>query len=364
MTPRRTDEPEGWEVRDTRSTWIKVVGVGGGGGNAVQRMRSLALDGVELVAINTDAQALEAVNVPHKLLLGKTVTGGRGAGGNPDKGRAAALESHEEIADLIGHTHLLFITTTLGGGTGSGAAPIVADIARDLGLLTLGIVTRPFRWEGERRRDYAKEAILQLQEKIDALAIISNDRLMELPEAQNLPLPDAFYLADETLRKGVQGISDLLLKRGMVNRDLADIEAILRGAKRILLGTGEASGKDRAEAATRQALFSPLLEESPLGARHVLLNLTCGEDFTMNEMTKVVEIVRRETVNVDLPEPTMMWGATLDPQMHDRLRVTLLATGQTKAKPANAPIKVTQQKIPWEDDEGIDLSPFRLERFQ
>ncbi len=302
---------------------IKVVGVGGGGANAVNRMIEAGVRGVEFVAMNTDCQALDLSLSPTKLVLGHDLTRGLGAGGNPEIGRSAAEETRGEIKRCLQGADMVFITAGMGGGTGTGGAPVVAEVSRDLGALTVAVVTRPFRFEGPRRARQADQGIDELRSKVDTVIIVPNDRLLDVgpPTAT---LDEAFRLADDVLRQGVQGISDIITVPGNINVDFADVKATMEDAGAALMGIGEAEGERRAMDAAEQAVASPLLETSIEGAMRVLINITSGPDLTLNEANEAASYVRNLC---DAEEARIIFGWVLDPDMEERVRVTLLATG-------------------------------------
>lgn len=302
---------------------IKVVGVGGGGGNAVSRMVSCKIHGVDFVAINADAQDLHQCLAPHKLLIGKNLTRGLGAGMNPDVGRQAAEENRDEIHEAVKGADLVFVTCGLGGGVGSGASSVVAEAARDAGALTVAVVTKPFAFEGSQRMRLANEALNQLKERVDTLITIPNDRLLQIID-RNTPLINAFAVVDDVLRQGVQGISDLITIPGIVNVDFADIKAIMKDAGSALMGIGKASGDDRAAEAARQAINSPLLELSIDGARGVLFNVSGSADLTMLEINEAAKII---TESID-PDAKVIFGAVTDSTLKKgELKITVIATG-------------------------------------
>jgi cell division protein FtsZ len=301
---------------------IRVVGVGGAGTAAVNRMIEEGVSGVDFVVVNTDAQSLHHSKARQKLHIGRQVTRGLGAGADPKVGQTAADESREEIKQILGGADMLFITFGAGGGTGGGAAPIIAEIAQELGILTVGIATKPFAFEGEKRRRNAEAAIAQLRKHVDTLITIPNDRLLQTIDRRT-PLLDAFKVADDVLRQGVQGISDLITIHGLINLDFADVKTVMTKAGSALMGIGRASGENRAVDAAQQAIKSPLLEVSIDGARGVLFNVTGGSDMTMHEINEVAEII---TAAVD-PEANIIFGATLHPDMGDELQVTVVAAG-------------------------------------
>lgn len=301
---------------------IKVVGVGGGGGNAVNRMALSSLSGVEFWSINTDAQALVQSGGIQRLQIGQKLTRGLGAGGNPAVGQKAAEESSEEIATALDGADLVFIAAGMGGGTGTGAAPIVAQIAKETGALTVGVVTRPFTFEGRRRTKQAEEGIAALAASVDTLIVIPNDQLLSVISEQT-PVQEAFRVADDVLRQGVQGISDIIIIPGLVNVDFADVRSVMADAGSALMGIGMGSGKSRAREAAMTAISSPLLETSIDGARGVLLNVTGGSDLTLHEVTAAAEIIA-EAVDTDA---NIIFGAVIDDRMQGEVRITVIATG-------------------------------------
>ncbi len=319
---------------------IKVIGVGGGGGNAVNRMIDSDVSGVEFWTVNTDAQALAQAQAPKRLQVGQKLTRGLGAGGNPAIGQKAAEESRDEIAAALEHSDLVFITAGMGGGTGTGAAPIVAEIAKELGALTVGVVTRPFTFEGRRRTTQAEEGIAALQSRVDTLIIIPNDKLLTVISEQT-PVQEAFQTADDILRQGVQGISDIITIPGLVNVDFADVRAIMADAGSALMGIGIGSGKSRAREAAIAAISSPLLEASIDGARGVVFNITGGTDLTLHEVNAAAEIIY-EVVD---PNANIIFGAVIDERLQGEVRITVIATGfspeaqqqQVAAKPTALP---------------------------
>jgi cell division protein FtsZ len=301
---------------------IKVVGVGGGGTNAVNRMVDAGLTGVEFVAVNTDAQALLGCDADVKIHIGAKATRGLGAGADPNVGREAATESRDELKEALKGADMIFVTAGEGGGTGTGGAPIVAEIARELEALTVGVVTRPFAFEGRRRAQQAEVGINELSDKVDTLIVIENDRLLQVVEKKT-PLADAFKLADDILRQGVQGITDLITVPGIVNLDFADVRTIMRDAGSALMGIGTGTGENRASEAARTAVSSPLLESSIEGATGILLNISGPTDlglFEVNEAAEVVTGAADQNANV-------IFGAVIDDQLKDEVRVTVIATG-------------------------------------
>jgi cell division protein FtsZ len=317
-------------VRDQSSNYlalIKVVGVGGGGSNAVNRMVDAGLGGCEFIAVNTDAQALLMVDADVKMPIGSDVTRGLGAGADPSVGKAAADESRDELKEALKGADMVFVTAGEGGGTGTGAAPIVARLAQEIGALTVGVVTRPFSFEGRRRSEIASRGVDELREEVDTLIVIENDRLLQVVEKRTSIL-DAFTLADDVLRQGVQGITDLITIPGLVNLDFADVRTIMNEAGSALMGIGTASGENRANEAARSAVSSPLLESSIEGATGILLNVTGGSDiglFEVNEAAQVVTSAADQNANV-------IFGAVIDESLKDEVRVTVIATGFGPAK--------------------------------
>jgi cell division protein FtsZ len=312
-------------VRDQAGNYlavIKVIGVGGGGTNAVNRMVDAGLGGVEFIAVNTDAQALLMSDADVKIHIGSQVTRGLGAGANPEVGHAAAMETRDELKDALKGADMVFVTAGEGGGTGTGAAPIVAEISRELDALTVGVVTRPFAFEGRRRAEVAQSGIESLRERVDTLIVIENDRLLQVVEKQTSVM-DAFRLADDVLRQGVQGITDLITIPGLVNLDFADVRTIMRDAGSALMGLGVASGESRAAEAARTAVSSPLLESSIEGATGILLNVTGSSDLGLFEVNEAAEVV---TGAADA-NANIIFGAVINDQMKGEVRVTVIATG-------------------------------------
>jgi cell division protein FtsZ len=312
---------------------IKVIGVGGGGGNAINRMIESGVSGIEFWSINTDAQALTQNSAPRRLQMGQKLTRGLGAGGNPAIGQKAAEESREEIAQALENTDLVFITAGMGGGTGTGAAPIVAEVAKEMGSLTVGVVTRPFTFEGRRRTTQAEEGIAALQSRVDTLIVIPNNKLLSVISEQT-PVQEAFRVADDILRQGVQGISDIITIPGLVNVDFADVRAVMADAGSALMGIGVGSGKSRAREAAMAAISSPLLESSIEGARGVVFNITGGSDLTLHEVNAAAETVY-EVVD---PNANIIFGAVIDDKMQGEIRITVIATGfsgETQSAPTS-----------------------------
>ena len=301
---------------------IKVVGVGGGGGNAVKRMVDAGVKGVEFVAINTDKAALFLSKANSKLQIGDKTTGGKGAGANPEKGRAAAEEAADEITSIISSADMIFITAGMGGGTGTGAAPVVAKIAKELGVLTVGIVTKPFAFEGKKRMQQAEAGIAALKEQVDSLIVIPNERLKFVSE-QKITFKNAFDVADDVLRQGVQSITELINETALVNLDFADVTAIMKDAGYAHMGIGRAEGKDKAEAAARAAIASPLLETTINGARGLIINVTASPDIPLEDVDVACSLIS----DAAHPDANIIWGLTFNEEMDDSLCITLVATG-------------------------------------
>ncbi|MCH2188435.1 cell division protein FtsZ [Candidatus Gracilibacteria bacterium] len=301
---------------------IKVVGVGGGGQNAVNRMIEGGLEHVEFIAINTDAQALFNSLAPNKLHIGKIITQGLGAGSDPDTGKKAAEESREEIKEALEGADMIFITCGLGGGTGTGAAPVVAEISKELGALTVGVVTKPFAFEGQNRMSKSIDGFDALKEKVDTLITIPNDRILSIIDKKT-PLLDAFSIVDEVLNQGVQGISDLITQSGLINVDFADVRSVMRNAGSALMGIGYGSGENRAVEAARGATDSPLLESTIAGAKGLLFNITGGTDLSMFEVDEAAKII---TESVD-SDANIIFGATINENYNGELKITVVATG-------------------------------------
>ncbi len=301
---------------------IKVIGVGGAGGSAVNRMKDAGLHGVQFIAINTDAQALHNSKADVKIHIGRDTTRGLGAGADPKSGQAAAEESREEIKQALDGADMAFITIGAGGGTGSGAGHVVAEIAQELGILVVGVATKPFSFEGEKRRQNAEWAIAHLGRKVDTLITIPNDRLLQTIDRRT-PLLETFKIADDVLRQGVQGISELITEHGLINLDFADVKAVMSKAGSALMGIGRANGEERAAQAAQQAIESPLIEVSIDGARGVLFNVTGGYDMSMSEIQEAAEIITSAVA----PDANIIFGATLKPEMEDELIITVIATG-------------------------------------
>lgn len=309
------------DTEDSKVVQIKVVGVGGGGGNAVNRMVKSNIKDVEFVTVNSDKPALDMSQATHKILIGEKVTRGRGAGAKPDIGLRAAEESRDAITDAIAGSEMVFITAGMGGGTGTGAAPVVAKIAKEMGVLTVGIVTTPFAFEGARRMEQAQEGISELAQYVDSIMVIPNENLKYVTD-EKITLLNAFEIANDVLRQGVQSISDLVNATGLVNSDFADVTAIMKDAGYAHMGVGRARGKDKAEAAANAAITSPLLNTSIDGARGVLLNITASTDIGLDEVDVASSIVR----NAVDPDALIIWGTTFEEGLEDEMIITVIAT--------------------------------------
>ena len=318
---------------------IKVIGVGGGGNNVVNRMVRSETLGVDFVAVNTDKQALNVSSATYKIQIGEKLTHGQGAGSDPEVGRKSAEESRAQISKALEDTDMVFITAGMGGGTGTGGAPIVAEIAREQGILTVGVVTKPFGFEGRRRMQQAEKGIEELQGKVDSLVIIPNERLKHATD-QKITFANAFEIADDVLRQAVQSISDLIRDTGFINLDFADVTAIMKNAGMAHMGVGRAAGKGKAEEAARMAISSPLLETSIHGARGVLINVTGSMDIGLEEVEQAASLVQ-DAVH---PDALTIFGATFDESMDDEIRVTVIATGFADGKSAAAAAPAEEKK--------------------
>jgi cell division protein FtsZ len=354
---------------------IKVVGLGGGGTNAINRMIGSTLKGVEFIAINTDAQALHHCDASKKVHIGRTTTRGLGAGADPEIGRKAAEESSEEIYEALKGADMIFLTCGMGGGTGTGSTPVVASLAKEVGALTVGIVTKPFSFEGERRKKLAEEGIEILKDKVDTLITIPNDRLLTMIDRKTTML-DAFNVVDDVLRQGVQGISDLITVHGVINVDFADVKTVMSNAGSALMGIGRGTGDNRAVEAAKMAINSPLLEVSVDGARGVLFNVTGGPDLGMYEIDEAAKII---TQAVD-PEANIIFGSVIDPNISGEVRITVVATGFSTDKPTvpqvetrridteshsrTYPVYSTPEAAKDEDDEELDIPAFIRHRVE
>jgi cell division protein FtsZ len=323
-----------------QSAVIKVIGVGGGGGNAVEHMVKSDLDGVDFICANTDAQALMNMSASTVIQLGGDTTKGLGAGANPEVGRMAANEDRERIAEMLEGADMVFITAGMGGGTGTGAAPVVASVAKDLGILTVAVVTKPFPFEGRKRMSIAFEGIKELRENVDSLIIIPNEKLMQVM-GRNCSLINAFSTANDVLRGAVQGIADLITRPGMINVDFADVRTVMSEMGMAMMGTGEARGEDRATKAAEAAINSPLLEDVDLkGASGILVNITSGLDLSLGEFTEVGNIVEEYASD----DATIVVGTVIDPEMVDDFKVTVVATGFDKRESVGKPEPVAAKK--------------------
>jgi cell division protein FtsZ len=336
---------------------LRVVGVGGGGTNAVNRMVDAGMSGVEFIAVNTDAQALMVCDADVKIHIGSAATRGLGAGADPAVGQAAAEESRDELKEALKGADMIFVTAGEGGGTGTGGAPILAELGRELGALTVGVVTKPFGFEGRKRAQQAEQGIESLRDRVDTLIVIENDRLLQVVEKQT-SVVDAFRMADDVLRQGVQGITDLITVPGLVNLDFADVRTIMREAGSALMGIGIASGDNRAAEAARAAVSSPLLESSIEGATGILLNITGGPDIGLFEVNEAAEVV---TSAADL-NANIIFGAVIDEAMGDEVRVTVIATGfggqrRRRRGSAEAPVAVSPGS-PEPGEDGLDVPSF------
>ena len=318
---------------------IKVIGVGGGGNNVVNRMVRSGTRGVDFVAVNTDKQALNVSSATYKIQIGEKLTHGQGAGSDPEVGRKSAEESRAQISKALEDTDMVFITAGMGGGTGTGGAPIVAEIAREQGILTVGVVTKPFGFEGRRRMQQAEKGIEELQGKVDSLVIIPNERLKHATD-QKITFANAFEIADDVLRQAVQSISDLIRDTGFINLDFADVTAIMKNAGMAHMGVGRAAGKGKAEEAARMAISSPLLETSIHGARGVLINVTGSMDIGLEEVEQAAALVQAAVH----PDALTIFGATFDESMDDEIRVTVIATGFADGKSAAAAAPAEEKK--------------------
>lgn len=339
---------------------IKVIGVGGGGNNAVNRMITAGLQGVDFVTVNTDSQALQLSRAGQKVQIGIKLTKGLGAGANPEIGAKAAEESREELAKVLKGSDMVFVTAGMGGGTGTGAAPIVAEVAKEMGALTVGVVTRPFTFEGRKRAMQAEKGIAELKSKVDTLITIPNDRLLQVVD-KHTTIHEAFRIADDVLRQGVQGISDLIAVPGLINLDFADVKTIMSNTGSALMGIGQATGENRAADAARKAISSPLLETSIEGAKGVLLNITGGSNLTLFEVNEAAGIIAEAAD----PEANIIFGAVIDENLKEEIRVTVIATGfdQHWAGFGVAPGKVQDNIIKTVTKEGdVDIPEFLRRR--
>ena len=309
---------------------IKVIGVGGGGNNAVNRMITTNIRGVDFVSVNTDRQALRKSEAPNQLVIGEKITKGFGAGANPQIGARAAEESIEDIRELLEGTDMVFVTAGMGGGTGTGAAPVVARVAREMDILTIGIVTKPFAFEGTKRMAQAEAGIAELAQFVDSLVVIPNERLKQVSNAK-ISLSNAFAVADDVLRRGVQSISDLINVPGFINLDFADVTSVMANAGYAHMGVGSATGKDKAEQAVKEAISSPLLETSIKGAKGILISMAVSEDVNLDDVDLAATLISNEASK----DANVIWGVSFDPELEDEIRITIIATGFEK-KPEDA----------------------------
>ncbi|MBO5339996.1 MAG: cell division protein FtsZ [Oscillospiraceae bacterium] len=336
---------------------IKVVGVGGGGGNVVNRMVRTGTKNVDFISVNTDKQALTVSGATYKIQIGEKLTNGQGAGSDPEVGRKSAEENRAQIAKALEDADMVFITAGMGGGTGTGAAPIVADIAKEMGVLTVGVVTKPFRFEGARRMARAEEGIAELRGKVDSLVIIPNERL-KMATDQKITMLNAFEIADDVLQQAVQSISDLIKNTGFINLDFADVTAVMKDAGRAHMGVGRAAGKGKAEEAARMAISSPLLETSINGARGVLINVTGSMDIGLEEVETAANLVQEAAH----PDANIIFGAAFDEELEDEIRVTVIATGFDE-KPAEMPVApYTEAKAKVEEQQAEAPAPVAEEQ--
>lgn len=319
---------------------IKVVGVGGGGNNAVNRMINSNIKGVEFVAINTDAQVLKKSDATTKLAIGQKLTNGFGAGANPQIGARAAEESIDDIKKILEDADMVFVTAGMGGGTGTGAAPVVARLAREAGALTVGIVTKPFLFEGARRMDQAIAGIKELRQFVDSLVVIPNDRLRQMPETPRITLQNAFAIADDVLSQGTRSISDLINVPGFINLDFADVSSVMKDAGYAHMGVGYGSGKDKAEEAAKNAISSPLLETTIAGAHGILISVTASPDVSLDDVDIASTIISNEAA----PDANVIWGVNFDDEMEDTMRVTIIATGFDKKPEAKEPVAAPKKE--------------------
>jgi len=335
---------------------IKVIGLGGGGSNAVDRMIEMGLQGVEFIAVNTDTQALMHSKAPLKLRIGERLTRGLGSGGDPEIGRKAAEESLEELREVVKGADMVFITAGMGGGTGTGASPVVAKLAKEEGALTIGVVTKPFAFEGSRRRRIAEEGVAALSKAVDTLIVVPNDRLLQLAD-KKMSMLEAFRLADDVLRQGIQGISELITVPGLINLDFADVRSIMQEGGNALMSIGRGSGENRAIEAAEQAIHSKLLDISIDGARGILFNVTGGQDLTLHEVNQAAEMIQRAAHD----DANIIFGAVIDETMEDEIRITIIATGFDRADkaesiPASSPIPFPTERVAMNDE--LDMPAF------
>lgn len=348
----------GFETAPNNVVNIKVVGVGGGGNNVVNRMVRSGTKSVDFVAVNTDKQALDASNATFKIQIGEKLTHGKGAGANPDVGRKAAEENRSQLAKALENTDMVFVTCGMGGGTGTGGSPIVADVARELGILTVGVVTKPFAFEGKRRMQQAEDGILELKNKVDSLVIIPNERL-KLATDQKITFANAFEIADDVLRQAVESISDLIKNVGFINLDFADVTSVMKDAGLAHMGVGRAAGEGKAKEAAKMAVSSPLLETSINGAKGVLVNVTGSMDIGLEEVETAATLVQQAAH----PDANIIFGAAFDEELEDEIRVTVIATGFEDADSEKDTPSFSQisnrvaQKEPAEEPVAVETAP-------
>ncbi len=340
---------------DANPTVIKVVGVGGGGCNAVNWMIQSNIQNVEFVALNTDSHALSLSKAHHKLVLGENVNRGLGAGSNPEIGEKSAIEDREKVENMLKDTDMVFVTSGMGGGTGTGAAPVIAEIAKDMGCLTVGVVTKPFRFEGKRKLELAERGIEKLVKAVDTLLVIPNQNLLDVAD-KGLALKEAFHMVDDILRRGVQGISDIITQQGYINVDFADVKTIMKDAGNAIMGIGEGKGEDKAKESAHNAIFNPLLEANSIeGAKGILINITGGNDITLHECDEIVNLI---TNNCD-KDANIIHGVHFDTSLNDEVHVTLIATGFKQSRldeirsSKYEDKRTTPPKDAYEDDEPI-----------
>lgn len=338
---------------------IKVIGIGGGGGNAVNRMIEAKLQGVKYISANTDAQVLAFSNAEHKIQIGSSITKGLGSGSNPDIGRRAVEEDKDKISKALEGADMVFITAGMGGGTGTGGAPLVAQIAKDLGALTVGVVTKPFYFEGHRRMRIAEEGIKLLKENVDTLIVIPNDRLLQIVD-ENTPLLEAFKVSDEVLLHGIQGITDIVVEPGLINVDFADVKMIIEKAGSAIMGIGRASGENRAIKAAERAINSPILETNIEGAKGILFNVSGSSNLTLHEVNKAAEIIAKAAN----PDANIIFGAVINSELNDEIKITVIAAGfeifERKRKIHELEeVGISEEKISYDD---LEIPTFLREK--
>ena len=335
---------------------IKVIGVGGGGNNAVNRMISENIRGVGFVAINTDRQALRRSEAPNQIVVGEKITRGFGAGANPEVGKRAAEESLDEIKSMLAGTDMVFIAAGMGGGTGTGAAPVIAKLAQDMNILTIGIVTKPFDFEGEKRMQRAEAGIAELRQYVDSLVVIPNERLNQVTDAR-ITLQNAFQIADDVLRRGVQSISELINVSAFINLDFADVTSVMKDAGNAHMGVGSATGKDKAELAAKAAISSPLLETSISGARGILISITVSPDVGLEDVTLASTMIKNEAH----PEANVIWGVAFDNDLEDEMKITIIATGFDKNPGDDNAVIAEVEEVAQEaeEDHGVEEEPVK-----